>query len=74
MVWFFEREREKLVCEIRRDTANTEYEFEIAGASGPPSTRRFTSPTELIDAYLQDQARLRAQGWTPRAADIAVVG
>jgi hypothetical protein len=74
MVWFFERETETLICEIRKDAANTEYEFEIAGSNNPSSTRRFTSPTELINAYLQDQARLRAEGWKPRAADIAIAG
>ena len=73
MVWFFEREGELLVCEIRRDEATTTYEFEIAGPAGPPNMRRFSSATELIDAYLRDQSQLRAQGWKPRAADIVVL-
>ena len=73
MVWFFERENEVLVCEIRRDEDRTSYEFEIAGPSGPTKTLRFSSPTDLIDAYLKDQRQLRADGWRPRAADIAVL-
>jgi hypothetical protein len=73
MVWFFERESEVLVCEIRRDEASTTYEFEIAGPNGPTKTLRFSSATELIDAYLEDQRQLRSAGWRPRAADIAVL-
>ena len=73
MVWFFERDNEVLVCEIRRDEASTSYEFEIAAPNGPATTKRFSSPTELIETYLSDQKRLRSQGWRPRAADIAVV-
>ena len=73
MVWFFERETEVLICEIRRAGTSTEYEFEIASPKGPLNTRRFTSPTELINAYLLDQSRLRSEGWKPRGPDIAVV-
>lgn len=74
MVWFFEREAELLVYEVRRDDSATAYESEIAGPSGPPVTRRFSSPTELIDSYLKDQAQLRANGWRPRAGDIVALG
>jgi hypothetical protein len=74
MVWFFERNSDLLICEIRRaDDADAVYEFEVAAGDGRPRTRRFNSPTELIDTYLREQAQLRAQGWRPRASDIAVL-
>jgi hypothetical protein len=70
MVWFFEKQDDLLVCEIRRaaDNDNT-YEFEIADSSGP-TTHRFDSPAELIANYLRAQSRLMAQGWRPRAGDV----
>jgi hypothetical protein len=70
MIWFFERESNFIVCEIRRaaDDDST-FEFEVADAEGP-TTHRFESPTELIAKYLYEQSRLLAQGWRPRNADI----
>lgn len=67
MIWFFERDTDLLVCEIRRTGDHeSEYEFEIATAEGP-KTSRFASPTELIASYLAEQARLIKDGWRPRA-------
>ena len=74
MIWFLERDRDLVICEIRRtEDAEAAYEFEVAVSDGPPRTRRFSSPAELIDGYLREQAQLRAQGWRPRASDIAVL-
>ena len=72
MIWFFEKDTDLLVCEIRRaaDDENG-YEFEIADAGGP-KTQRFDSPAELISNYLSEQARLIKEGWRPRA-DLQVV-
>ncbi len=74
MIWFFERDSDLLICEIRRaENDDTAYEFEVAPRDAPPRTHRFNSATELIDTYLREQAHLRAQGWRPRASDIAVL-
>jgi len=73
MVWFFERQTDLLVCEIRHDVEHAAYEFEVASPGAPPTTQSFSSPTELIDSYLRMQSQLRAQGWRPRASDIAVL-
>ena len=74
MIWFLERNRDLVICEIRRAAdASPVYEFEIAASEGPPRTQRYTSPTDLIDGYLREQAHLRAQGWRPRASDIDVL-
>jgi hypothetical protein len=72
MIWFLERNTDLVICEIRR-AEDAAYEFEVAASDGPPRTQRFNSPTELIDGYLREQAHLRAQGWRPRASDIAVL-
>jgi hypothetical protein len=66
VVWFFEKQDDLLVCEIRKTADETTYEFEIADAQGP-ITHRFESATELIAKYLTEQARLTAEGWRPRA-------
>ncbi|PYR91186.1 MAG: hypothetical protein DMF84_17940 [Acidobacteria bacterium] len=74
MIWFLERNRDLVICEIRRaGDASPAYEFEVATGDAPPRTQRFNSPTELIDGYLREQAQLRAQGWRPRASDIEVL-
>ena len=74
MIWFLERNSDLVICEIRRaQDAGPAYEFEVATSDAPPRTQRFTSPTELIDGYLREQAHLRALGWRPRASDIEVL-
>lgn len=66
MIWFLERESDLLICEIRRSTDGTTYEFETAPSDRPAQTRRYSSASELIDRYLDEQSVLRAQGWRPR--------
>ena len=67
MVWFLEKQDDLLVCEIRKTDDETTYEFEIADSQAP-TTYRFDSPKELIAKYLNEQARLRAEGWRPSAS------
>ncbi len=71
MIWFFEKEADLLVCEIRHAKSGSAYEFEIADATGP-TTHRFDSPSELIAKYLDEQSRLIAEGWRPRASNVTV--
>lgn len=72
MVWFYEKQDDLLVCEIRKAEDDTTYEFEIADAQGP-TTHRFESPKDLIAKYLIEQSRLRAAGWRPRSGDIEIL-
>jgi hypothetical protein len=72
MIWFLERDMDLMICEIRQALNSADYEFEIAPSQGPPETRRFSSPTELIDSYLRKQSLLQAQGWRPRLDGIGV--
>jgi hypothetical protein len=73
MIWFLERESDLLICEIRRTAEGQAYEFEVAPAEGPPQTRQYTSPRELIDQYLHMQMTLKAQGWRPKAGEVATI-
>ena len=67
MIWFFEREPHLVVCEVRKSSDETAYEFEISPSNAPPALQQFESPHELIEAYLKAQKRLLADGWHPRA-------
>jgi hypothetical protein len=70
VIWFLEKKDDLLVCEIRHAPENAAiYEFEIADAKGP-LTMRFESPKELIAKYLEQQSRLMADGWRPRAGNV----
>lgn len=69
VIWFYEKQNDLLVCEIRKTDDEKTYEFEIADSKGP-TTQRFASPKELIAAFLNEESRLRAAGWRPRAGNI----
>jgi hypothetical protein len=73
VIWFFERNADLLICEIRQSADGPAYEFEVSPSDGPPETMRFTSPRELITEYLRKQSQLQAQGWRPRLGDIAAL-
>ena len=73
VIWFLEKQDDLLVCEIRRAGDNESvYEFEIVDAAGP-KTLRFESPKELISTYLAEHSRLAAEGWRPRAGNVAAL-
>lgn len=73
MIWFLERESELLICEIRRARESEAYEFEVAAGDGPAQTHQYSSPSELIEHYLQTQVALQAQGWRPRMNDVEML-
>jgi hypothetical protein len=73
VIWFFEKEADLLVCEIRRPADDQPgYEFEIADSTGP-TTLKFDSPKELIAKYLTEQSRLIAEGWRPRSGNVTAL-
>ena len=65
MIWFFEREQDFIVCEVRKTADDSAYEFEVAASNGAPAVRHFDSPHDLIEAYIKEQKRLLADGWHP---------
>lgn len=73
VIWFFEKEADLLVCEIRHPAGDQPgYEFEIADSTGP-TTLKFDSPKELIAKYLTEQSRLIAEGWHPRSSNVTAL-
>jgi hypothetical protein len=74
MIWFFERESDLVICEIRHSTEGQTYEFEMAPSEGPTETRSYTSAGELIEQYLRTQMTLKAQGWRPKISDLEMLG
>lgn len=73
VIWFYEKQDDLLVCEIRRaEDDQTAFEFEIADSKGP-TTHRFGSPAELIAKYLDEQKRLIKEGWRPNAGNLEIL-
>jgi hypothetical protein len=73
VIWFYEKQDDLLVCEIRRaEDDQTAFEFEIADSKGP-TTHRFESPKELIAKYLDEQKRLIREGWRPNAGNLEIL-
>jgi hypothetical protein len=73
VIWFYEKQDDLLVCEIRRaEDDQSAFEFEIADSKGP-TTHRFGSAKELIAKYLEEQARLMREGWRPNAGNLAIL-
>ena len=49
MVWFFQRESERLQYEIRRETTSGAYELVISASEDEKTVERVSSPAELIE-------------------------
>jgi hypothetical protein len=67
MLWFLERQRDVLVCEIRHAEHGPEFELAISAPGIPERVERFDQPTDLIDRWLDCQRELRDMGWTPKS-------
>lgn len=65
MVWFFERESERLQYEIRRDDAGAGFELVISASADEKTVERVTSPAELIERSQDLWTFLLNGGWRP---------
>jgi hypothetical protein len=66
MVWFFERESERLQYEIRREETGNGYELVIsASADDMKTVERVGSASELIERSQDMWAFLLNGGWRP---------
>ncbi|HEY3884679.1 MAG TPA: hypothetical protein VGL62_05695 [Vicinamibacterales bacterium] len=68
MIWFFEREQDLVMCEVRKTRDDMAYEFEVSPSNAPAAVHLFKAPGELIETYLREQKRLLADGWRPTTA------
>ena len=63
MIWFFDRNGEKLRYEISRDRSDGRYRVVITRPDGSESIEEVDEPTELIERSVQLMNSLRGEGW-----------
>jgi hypothetical protein len=63
MIWFFDRNGEKLRFEISRDRRDGRYRVVITKPDGSESVEEVDEPTELIERSVQFMNSLRGDGW-----------
>jgi hypothetical protein len=64
MIWFFERESERLQYEIRREMTGDGYEL-VVRESSARKVEMVTSPAELIERSQNVWMGLLSGGWRP---------
>lgn len=62
MIWFFDRDGERLRYEIMRDRAGR-YRVVITRPDGTESVEEVEQPTELIERSVELMNSLRCDGW-----------
>jgi hypothetical protein len=63
MIWVFERAREQLRCEIRRETTGQGFELIVTNPDGSQRMERFGETSDLIKRSLDLQMELIEAGW-----------
>ena len=63
MIWFFDKNGERLRYEISRDRTDGRYRVVITKPDGSESVEEVDEPTELIERSVQLMNSLRGDGW-----------
>ncbi len=63
MIWFFDRDGEKLRYEISRDRSGGRYRVVITRPDGSESVEEVDEPSELIERSVRLMNSLRGEGW-----------
>jgi len=63
MIWFFDRNGEKLRYEISHDLSNGLYRVIITQPDGSESVEEVDEPTVLIERSVELMNSLRGDGW-----------
>ena len=63
MIWFFDRNGEKLRYEISHDRRNGLYRVVITHPDGSESVEEVNEPTMLIERSVELMNSLRGDGW-----------
>ena len=63
MIWFFDKDGEKLRYEITHDRVGGRYRVVITRPDGTESIEEVDEPTELIERSVQLMNSLRGDGW-----------
>lgn len=65
MIWFFEKQRSRLLYEIRRQVDGNDYELVVTFPDGRQEVEQFGDASALIERSQRLQETLRAEGWAP---------
>lgn len=63
MIWFFDKNGQRLRYEISRDRADGRYKVVITRPDGSESIEEVDEPTELIERSVKLMNSLRTEGW-----------
>ena len=63
MIWFFDRDGERLRYEVSRDRVAGRYRLIITRPDGSESIEEVDEPTELIQRSVELMNTLRGDGW-----------
>lgn len=63
MIWFFDRDGERLRYEISRDRVGGRYRLIITRPDGSESVEEVDEPGQLIDRSVELMNSLRGDGW-----------
>lgn len=63
MIWFFDKNGERLRYEISRDRSDGRYKVIITRPDGSESVEEVDEPTELIERSVKLMESLRIDGW-----------
>jgi hypothetical protein len=63
MIWFFDRDGERLRYEIARDRAAGRYRLIITRPDGSESVEEVDEPSQLIERSVELMNSLRGDGW-----------
>jgi hypothetical protein len=63
MIWFFDRDGERLRYEISRDRAAGRYRVIITRPDGSESVEEVDEPSQLIERSVELMNSLRGDGW-----------
>ena len=63
MIWFFDKNGERLRYEICRDRLDGRYRVVITRPDGSESVEEVDEPTELIERSVHLMNTLRSDGW-----------
>ena len=63
VIWFFDKNGEKLRCEISRDRSVGRYRLTVTRPDGSESVEEVDEPTTLIERSVELMNTLRGDGW-----------
>ena len=63
MIWFFDRQGQRLRYEIRRNAAETGYELVVAYPDGRTEVEQMVEPSDLLKRCAELAESLTQDGW-----------